>query len=176
MFYLFANALPSNTSGTPSPDLFHTDPRSRLLGLMVNKGTIYHALYIPHNTFLSYVATRSSDTDTVTVPWSAWGPGNTHLIIVPDAFLNPYLICGMHILTKTPVIRTTGSGEILRIMDYHPGRIAHNLATRDPHLLGTAGNIMKESPSASGITAGQESKVSSPPDTEILCAPRTYHY
>ena len=177
MRYLFANTLPSNTSSTSSPGLFHTDPRSRLLGLMVNKRTNHHILYIPHDTFLSYVATHPSDTDTVIVPWPAWGPGNTHLIIIPHASLNTYFyfgICGMHVLAKTPVIQTTGDREILRIMDYHPGRIARNLATQDLHLPGTAGNIiiMQERPSAFDITAEQESKISSSPDTEILCTPK----
>jgi hypothetical protein len=146
-YFLSMNTLPSNTSNSCFPGLFHSDPSSRLLALEVETPTTdfilggdipLHVLYIPHDAILGYIMSHPSDTDTVTVPWDAWGLGNAHILTLPepspDRFLGSKIVCGMHALTEPPMIIGQGDQKMLRIMDYHPRRIAHTPVTQDTRL------------------------------------------
>jgi hypothetical protein len=139
-FYIYAvNTLPSNTSKSYFPGSFHSGPRSRLLALEVEvpmTGFIdipFHVLYIPHDVLLGYIMSHPSDTDTVVVPWEAWGLGNTHIITLPDPpdrFLGSKIVCGMHAMTEPPMIISKGDQKMLRIMDCHPRRVVRNSHAR----------------------------------------------
>ena len=146
-YFLSMNTLPSNTSNSHIPGLFHSEPSSRLLALEVETpitdfilgGDIpLHVLYIPHDVLLGYIRSHPSVTDTAAVPWEAWGLGNAHILTLPepspDRFLGSKIVCGMHALTEPPMIIGKGDQKILRIMDYHPRRIAHNPVTQDKYL------------------------------------------
>lgn len=132
-----SNTLPSNTSNSCFPGFFHSDPSSRLLALEVD---LLRVLYVPHAVLLDYIRLHPSDTDTVVVPWEAWGPGNAHTLTrpqhPPDGLEHPTnrfgskIVCGMHAITDPPMVLVQGDRMILRIMDYHPRRIVRNLATR----------------------------------------------
>ncbi|KAI0299474.1 hypothetical protein BC826DRAFT_33765 [Russula brevipes] len=175
---LCANTL-SNHSAPYVPGLFHADPRGRLLALEIDtlvqewanglrQYYVFYVLYIPHDTILSYIKAHTFNTCTVIVPWRTWGPGNTRLIEVPNAMLNYYprsqLVCGMHALTRhsEPVTQ----GESLRIMDYHPRRVARILATEDMYLPGEV-YIRGEGPESSNITAKQRSGTHPSQDKEL---------
>ncbi|KAI0250500.1 hypothetical protein BJV78DRAFT_563719 [Lactifluus subvellereus] len=87
--YLCVNTLPSNPSGSCFPGLFHVDHRSKILVFRTHNhpmgSTGWSMLHVPHDTFLSYIATHSAEPDTVAVPWIEWGPGNSHLFDVSNA-------------------------------------------------------------------------------------------
>ena len=177
-YFLGMNTLPSNTSNSRIPGLFHSEPSSRLLALEVETpitdfilgGDIpLHVLYIPHDVILGYIRSHPSYTDTIAVPWEAWGLGNAHILTLPepspDRFLGSKIVCGMHALTEPPMIISKGDQKILRIMDYHPRRIAHNSATQDKYLrLGGAVDA-REGLGLSSTVAWQE--VCMPTDEKI---------
>jgi hypothetical protein len=161
------------------PGLFHADPRGRLLALEIE--TTFqetcadglrqyfnlYVLYIPHDTILSYIEAHTSNTETVVVPWQTWGPGNTRLIKVPNGTLNyprSKLVCGMHALTRHS--EPLGQGESLRIMDYHPRRVARILATEDMYSPGEV-YIRGEGPESSNTTAKQRSGTHTSRDKEL---------
>ncbi|KAH9026282.1 hypothetical protein EDB83DRAFT_1929011 [Lactarius deliciosus] len=140
-YFLSVNTLPSNTSGSCPPGFFHSEPSSRLLALEVETpvtdsmgGDIpLRVLFVPHDVLLGYIASHPSDADTVMVPWEAWGPGNTHILSLPepssDRFLGSKLVCGMHAVTEPPMI-VVGDQKMLRIIDYHPRRVSRNPVTQ----------------------------------------------
>jgi hypothetical protein len=149
-YFLSMNTLPSNTSNSYFPGVFHSEPSSRLLALEVETpvtdfilgGDIpLHVLYVPHDVLLGYIMAHPSDADTVVVPWEEWGHGNAHIFTLPepspDRFLGSKIVCGMHAMTEPPMVMVQGDQKILRIMDYHPRRIARNPVTQggavDPH-------------------------------------------
>jgi hypothetical protein len=137
---------------------FHPDPGRRLLALALGSPTdvelawlTRHTLVVPHDVFLSYIATHSqsqslnpsprtsfSDSndattapqiEVVVVPWDTWSPGNTMLMMARHGFQHGtgmYDVCGMHVLSKPEVIPDRA---VLRIADYHPQRVAHKRAT-----------------------------------------------
>lgn len=76
-----SNTLPSNTSNSCFPGFFHSEPSSRLLALEVD---LLRVLYVPHAVLLDYIRLHPSDTDTVVVPWEAWGPGNARTLTRPQ--------------------------------------------------------------------------------------------
>jgi len=176
---LSANTLPSNHSASYVPGLFHADPRGRLLALEIE--TMFqetcaaglrqyfnsYVLCIPHDTILSYIEAHTSNPDTVVVPWQTWGPGNTRLIELPNATLNYYprskLVCGMHALTRQS--EPLSQGGSLRIMDYHPRRVARIQATEDMYSPGEV--YIREGPESSNITAKQRSDTHTPQDKEL---------
>ncbi|KAI0299471.1 hypothetical protein BC826DRAFT_1183925 [Russula brevipes] len=178
-YILCANTLPSNNSTSYVPGLFHADPRGRLLALEIQtalEGTCadglrqYFNLYIlriPHDTILSYIEAHTSNAETVVVPWQAWGPGNTRLIELPNGMLNYYsrskLVCGMHALTRESELSRGGS---LRIMDYHPRRVARILATEDMYLPGEV-YIRGEGPESSNTTTMQQSGTHTSQDKQL---------
>ncbi|KAI9462779.1 hypothetical protein BJY52DRAFT_110557 [Lactarius psammicola] len=140
-FFLSVNTLPSNTSGSCFPGLFHSEPSKRLLALEVEtpnfmmRGNIpLRVLYVPHDVLLSYIVSHPSDTDTVVVPWEAWGPGHAHILTLhdpsPNRNLGSKLVCGMHAVTEPPMSLTQGDQKVLRIMDYHPRRVVQNPVTQ----------------------------------------------
>ena len=145
-YFHSTNTLPSNTSESCFPGFFHSEPNSRLLALEVETpidfvlegDTPVQVLYIPHDVLLGYIMSHPSDIDTVVVPWKAWGFGNAHIIALPSPspvrFLGSKIVCGMHALTEPPMIIGQGDQKMLRIMDYHPRRIAHTLVTQDTRL------------------------------------------
>ena len=146
-YFLSMNTLPSNTSSSSFPGFFHSDPSSRLLALEVETpitdfilgGDIpVQVLYIPYDAILGYIMSHPSDTDNVTVPWEAWGLGNAQILTLPEPspnrFLGSKIVCGMHALTEPPMIIGQGDQKMLRVMDYHPRRIAHTLVTQDTRL------------------------------------------
>ena len=151
-YFLSMNTLPSNTSNSYIPGFFHSEPRSRLLALEVETpmtdfilgGDIpLHVLYVPHDVILGYIMAHPSDADTVVVPWEQWGLGNAQIFTLPepspDRFLGSKIVCGMHAMTEPPMVIVQGGQRILRIMDYHPRRIAHKPVTQvTPHRLGGA--------------------------------------
>ena len=147
---LQANTLPTNWSDSDNPGWFHADPKGRVLaftlGLPIAGGLVVeftqHTLFVPHNVFLSHIATHSqipnpltpskstdppdgaSASTPIVVPWDAWGPGHTRLTTLPYVCqLNTglYKACGMHALGTPHVLRDRG---VLRITDYHPHRVA----------------------------------------------------
>jgi hypothetical protein len=127
-----------------------------------------HVLCIPHDTVLSYIEAHTSNTETVVVPWKTWGPGNTRLIKLPDGTLSRYpnskLVCGMHALTRQP--ESFGQGDSLRIMDYHPRRVARILATQDVYSPGEV-YIRGEGPKSSNTTAKQRPSPYTSRDKEL---------
>ncbi|KAH9962343.1 hypothetical protein BC827DRAFT_1197761 [Russula dissimulans] len=143
MHYMCANTLPTHPSASDFPGLFHGDPGSRILPLEIETATMtdeslplfmLHVLFISHNTLLSHISKHRSDTDTVIIPWQDWVPGSTHLVEVPHPSPLRYrtlgIACGMHALTSPPTIIKQGESELLRIVDYHPRRIARLLSTQ----------------------------------------------
>jgi hypothetical protein len=149
-YFLSMNTLPSNTSNSYFPGVFHSEPSSRLLALEVETpvtdfilgGDIpLHVLYVPHDVLLGHIMAHPPDADTVVVPWEEWGHGNAHIFTLPepspDRFLGSKIVCGMHAMTEPPMVMVQGDQKILRIMDYHPRRIARNPVTQggavDPH-------------------------------------------
>ena len=185
-YCLNMNTLPSNTSGSRFPGFFHPEPSSRLLALEVETpitdctgGSIpLRVLYVPHDVLLRYIMCHPSDTETVMVPWEAWGPGNAHIWSLPDPspdrFLGSKIVCGMHAVTEPPMVIVQGDQKILRIMDYHPRRVVHNTVIQDAHLRGAANS--NEGSRPSGITAAwQEVGVSTeklpyvPKDIPLPC-------
>jgi hypothetical protein len=177
---LCANTLPSNHSTSYVPGLFHADPRGRLLALEIEamfqetcavglrQYFNSYVLCIPHDTILSYIEAHTSNTETVVVPWQTWGPGNTRLIKLPNATLNYYprskLVCGMHALTRHS--EPLNQRDSLRIMDYHPRRVARILATEDMYSPGEA-YIRGEGHESSNTTAKQRSGTDTPQDKEL---------
>ncbi|KAI0299467.1 hypothetical protein BC826DRAFT_33585 [Russula brevipes] len=171
---LSANTLTSNHSASYVPGIFHTDPRGRLLALEIEtileetcadglrQDFNLYILYVPHDTILSSIEAHASNTETVIVPWKTWGPGNTRLIKVPNGTLNFYprsmLVCGMHALTRQS--EPLSQRESLRIMDYHPRRVARIQATEDMYIRG-------EGPNSSNTTAKQRSGTHTPRDKEL---------
>ncbi|KAF8268329.1 hypothetical protein EI94DRAFT_1727952 [Lactarius quietus] len=146
-YFLSMNTLPSNASDSCFPGFFHSEPTSRLLALEVETpvtdfmlgGDIpLRVLYVPHDAILGYIRSHPSEADTVVVPWVAWGPGNAQILTLPDPspdrFLGSKIACGMHAVTEPPMIIGQGDQMMLRIIDYHPKRIAHNPVTQDAHL------------------------------------------
>ncbi|KAI0253024.1 hypothetical protein BJV78DRAFT_1198565 [Lactifluus subvellereus] len=175
--YLCMNTLPSNPSDSSFPGLFHADPRNRLLALDVE--TIdpeqgFHrvqALYVTQATLLSYIATHPSDADTVSVPWEAWGPRNTHIVNLPPHATRDkdrhMITCGMNALIEFRDHRK------LHIMDYHPGRIARIMATHDAHLACTGGTVTGEGSRHSDVTVVQRPNTGTLSDTDnIRYAPK----
>ena len=87
--FLSMNTLPSNASNLCFPGFFHSEPNSRLTALKVlildvtTEDILLRVLYVPHDVLLAYIRSHSSDTDTVVVPWEAWGPGNAHILTPP---------------------------------------------------------------------------------------------
>ncbi|KAI0299472.1 hypothetical protein BC826DRAFT_966929 [Russula brevipes] len=176
---LSANTLPSNHSASYVPGLFHADPRGRLLALEIE--TMFqetcaaglrqyfnsYVLCIPHDTILSYIEAHTSNPDTVVVPWQTWGPGNTRLVKVPNATLSYYprskLVCGMHALTRQS--EPLSQGGSLRIMDYHPRRVARIQATEDMYSPGEV--YIREGPESSNTTAKQRSDTHTSQDKEL---------
>jgi len=143
MYHMFMNTLPTNSSASDFPGLFHGNPGSKILALEIETTTMtddslpyfmLHVLYIPHNTLLSYISKLRSDTDTVVIPWRDWIPRNAHLVEVPLPSPLRYrtlgITCGMHALTTPPMIVKRGDLEMLCITDYHASRIARFLATQ----------------------------------------------
>ena len=132
------NTLPSNTSNSYFSGFFHSEPNSRLLALEVETPrdfvlegeTPVQVLYIPHDVFLGYIISHPSDTDTVVVPWEVWGLGNTHIITLPDPsplrYVGSKLVCGMHAINEPPMIIGQGDQKMLRVIDCHSRRVAHN--------------------------------------------------
>ncbi|KAI0253023.1 hypothetical protein BJV78DRAFT_1198556 [Lactifluus subvellereus] len=173
--FLCVNTLPSNPSDPSFPGFFHTDPRNRLLALEVETidppRFILQALYMTHDTLLSYIATHPSDADTVLVPWEVWGPRNTHIVNPPDASgaSHHMITCGMHALIESVVFR---DHEKLHIMDYSPGRIARILATHDAHLACTGGTITGEGSRRSDVTVMQRHNTGTSSDTDNRYAPK----
>ena len=169
---LSINTLPSNAPNLCFPGFFHSEPSSRLLALEIQvlkqsliagsrRSSIpLHVFYVPHAVFLDYIKSHPSDTDTVVVPWDAWGPGNTHILTPPRQ--PPYtarvfdskIVCGMHAVNEPPIVISQGGRKMLRIMDYHPRRIIRNPVTQDMHLRGAADS--REGLGSSGTTAWQE--------------------
>ena len=142
-YFLSMNTLPSNTSNSYFPGIFHSEPSGRLLALEVETpvtdfilgGNIpLHVLYVPHDVLLDYIMAHPSDADTLVVPWEEWGHGNAHILTLPepspDRFLGSKIVCGMHAMTEPPMVMVQGDQKILRIMDYHPRRIAHDPLTQ----------------------------------------------
>ncbi|KAI0247885.1 hypothetical protein BJV78DRAFT_1241490 [Lactifluus subvellereus] len=148
------------------------DPCSKLLVLQKQTQTLdsagrfmFKLIYIPHDTLLSYVATSPTDTDTVIVPWVEWGPGNTHTISVPmsaDRYFSSRVVCGMRTITGARVI-SGRDNEALRIMGFHPRRIARILATQDLHLPGTLNTITREGYGPFDTTGEQRSHIPTSP-------------
>ncbi|KAI0253021.1 hypothetical protein BJV78DRAFT_1198540 [Lactifluus subvellereus] len=175
-FSLCVNLLPSDSSDPSFPGLFNADPRNRLLVLEVAvinlPRRIFQALHVTQATLLSYIATHPSDANTVSVPWEAWGPRNTHIVNLPDAarysLHRPVITCGMHALIESSVFR---DHKKLHIMDYHPGRIAHILATHDD-LACTEGTITGEGSRHSDVTVVQLPNAGTLSDTDIRYAPK----
>ncbi|KAI0250491.1 hypothetical protein BJV78DRAFT_563325 [Lactifluus subvellereus] len=142
--YFCVNTLPSNPSGSCFPGLFHVDHRSKILVLQTHNvlamdSTAWSILHVPHDTFLSYIATHPAEPDTVVVPWVEWGPGNSHphLLDTSDAHPDTYsgeITSGMYALTEPPMIRNPGERKTLRIRDYHPQRVARILSEQDLRL------------------------------------------
>jgi hypothetical protein len=169
-YFLSMNTLPSNTSNSHFPGFFHSEPSSRLLALEIETpvtdfilgGNIpLHVLYVPHDVLLGYIMAHPSDADTVVVPWEEWGHGNAHILTLPepspDRFLGSKIVCGMHAMTEPPMVMVQGDQKILRIMDYHPRRIAHNPVTQvTPLRLGDA----LDSPDSHDTAAWQKADVS----------------
>ncbi|KAI0291286.1 hypothetical protein BC826DRAFT_1023373 [Russula brevipes] len=144
-----------------------------------------HLLCIPQDTVLSYIEAHASNTETVVVPWKTWGPGNTRLIKVSDGMLKRnQLVCGM--LALTGQSESFCQGDSLRIMDYHPRRVARILATQNMNSPGEV--YIGEGPKSSNTTVKQRSSTYTSRDKELLYAlkeiilpngiesDRRYHY
>jgi hypothetical protein len=119
--YLCVNTLPSNPSSSCFPGLFHVDPRGKILVLLAHTLGAGSMPHVPHDTFLSYIATHLAEYNTVVVPWVEWGPGNSHLIGAPNMLLDRYsrqTACGMYALTVPPMIRSPGERKhyVLRMI------------------------------------------------------------
>jgi hypothetical protein len=141
-YFLNMNTLPSNASDSCFPGFFHSEPSSRLLVLKVEipfiAGPVKPCiLYVPHDVLLDYIGSHPYKADTIVVPWEAWGPGNTHIFTPHQrdnpnrfTFLGRESVCGMHAMTEPPMVMVQGDRKMLRIMDYHPRRIARNPVTQ----------------------------------------------
>jgi hypothetical protein len=126
-----------------------------------------YVLCVPHDTILSYIEAHTSNAEIVVMPWQTWGPGKTRLIKVPNAMLNyprSELVCGMHALSRHS--DPLGQGESLRMMDYHPRRVARILATEDMYSAGEV-YIRGEEPECSNTTAKQRSGTDTSQDKEL---------
>ena len=173
--YLCANTLPSNPSGSCFPGLFHVNPRSKILVLQTRqRGSRGRSLlHVPHDTFLSYIATHPAESDIVVVPWVEWGPGNSDLFDAPHALLGGCgreITCGMYTLTRPPIIRSPGGRKTLCIKDYHPQRVARILSKQDLRVPGSVNAKTREGSDLFYIATGQKSYSSSSPHAGILYA------
>ncbi|KAI0299469.1 hypothetical protein BC826DRAFT_994583, partial [Russula brevipes] len=130
--------------------------------------SIFYVLYIPHDAILSYIEAHTSNIEPVVVPWQTWGPGNTRFIKVPNGTVYGYprstLACGMRAVTRQS--EPLSQGDLLRIMDYHPRRVARILATEDMYSPGEV-YIRGEGPESSNTMAKQRSGAHTSRDGEL---------
>jgi hypothetical protein len=116
-------------------------------------------LHVPHDTFVSYIATHPAEYNTVVVPWVEWGPGNSHLNGAPNMLLDRYSRqTTWHVCShRAPNDPKPWGEKTLRIKDDHPQRVARILSKQDLHLPGPVNVKAREGSDHFNITTGQPS-------------------
>ncbi|KAI0056624.1 hypothetical protein BV25DRAFT_1903137 [Artomyces pyxidatus] len=126
-FYMTTFSTGSGTAPM-TPVHFYRDPDDHLISTSIrvrddeaHTSRNYH-FDIPAQTFTSYMQHNLATGQTV-VPWEAWGPHGTRVIEEPEFQES---VCGM----RRCLYRQSDEGTILRVLDYHPRRVARALARR----------------------------------------------
>jgi hypothetical protein len=128
--------------------------------------TTSFTLHVTHATFLSHIAAHracapggsaaaAAAAPIIVVPWRTWGPGRTHLTTmsnVSQRIRDEHRVCGMHTLGQPHLLNLLDRG-VLRIMDYHPHRVARTGTPPPPPcrlIVGTTTRKWKEGEGGGG--------------------------